>query len=875
MILIRAAWLILSSLLFCSSAFPSVQDDYFENMITLQVGSYLQQEFVEVMSDYDGGIYLDIEGFLELTELTEYTQLSIEQGKITLLMAGSLFPDRQQRRITTELKNINRIEIDGRLYIDKETIAELLPLKGVKWIAEKYTLKISPDFILPLDNRVNAERRKRKIKADKNNQQATSDNDLFIKADRKMIDLGMLKLRYDINDFGNYFKKEETKGNLEIEYSSQLLYGDFNIKHNLYASGELQDISLKYPYLLKDKTVTLGDTYVTGNDILGYNGKIRGISVSNNDYSVQRSGRELTIKGEAPKNATVEIYQNGKVVDYQTVEGNEYQFTLDMRSQNDAFKIKIYDRNGVLIEEKSINVMAGHDFLSQGNWDFNFFYGQNTGGENRSWDDLKYSISYGLTNNLTYFFDYYDTRNEDKLYRYAKHYAGYRFSTLAVPLLINFSYYDSLEDPSEGYITELETELFSQQFYYSYEQYSHRLAQDENKDSYQEAEISGDYGRSDYFVRFSTKKYLNRIEEKYDTGLSYDITRKIRMDLDLGKTVTIDNNTRDNNRSANYTGKIGFYTHRGEFTYNLDAGYNTSRDSRWQYTGKIRKRFGQHSKYSFNIDVDYNENDHFSLGISFEYKFNAFVKMDYNYSSDKEQKHRVGASYEQVINLKKPFTLNRARDPDQGYVEGAVFIDKNGNGKMERDEQPLAGVGVGIGQNKVRTNKDGLFYLSDVSPYRNNKLRYDYSGTMIDPTLSADDFKEIKLIPASGKKIGVGLVPLSLIMGSITLPSVERKVRKKFFSYTEIIVEKDGVYYRSIKPEYDGFYVVQDLQPGKYSLTINYLGSEKIRLEKDVLKVNVTSGETGDFYDGMNFKVTDIQAKKIKTIFHNSENTAG
>jgi hypothetical protein len=862
-VILVAVLLMLSSLLFCPSVFSSVQDNYFENMISLQVGSYLQQEFVEVMSDYDGGIYLDIRSFLELTELTEYTQLSIEQGKVTLLMAGSLFPDRQERRIITELKMLNPIEVAGRLYIDKETIAELLPLKGVKWIAEKYTLKISPDFNLPLDNRVNAERRKRKIEADKNNQQATSDNDLFMKADRRIIDLGMLKLRYDIDDFGNYFKKEETKGNLEMEYSSQLLYGDFNIRHNLYASGELQDISLKYPYLLKNKTVTLGDNYVAGNDILGYNGKIRGISVSNNDYSVQRSGRELTIRGAAPKNATVEIYQNDKVVDYQTVEGKEYQFTLDMRSQKDTFKIKIYDRNGVLIEEKIINVMSGHDFLSQGKWDYNFFYGQNPRGENLSWDDRKYGIAYGLTNNLTYSFDYYDTRNEDELYRYAKHYAGYRFSTLAVPLLINFSYYDALEDPSEGYITELETELFSQQFYYSYEQYSNQLAQDENKNSYQEAEISGNYGRSDYFVRFSTKKYLNRIKEKYDTGLSYDITRKIRIDLDLGKTVTINNNIRNNNRSANYTGKMGFSANRGYFTYSLDAGYNTSRDSKWQYTGKIRKRFGQHSKYSFNIDVDYNENDHFSLGISFEYKFNAFLKMDYHYSSsDREQKHRLGASYEQVINLKRPFTLNHARNPDQGYVEGAVFIDKNGNGKKDLDEKPLADVGVGIGQNKVKTNKAGLFYLSDVSPYRNNKLRYDYSGTMIDPTLSADDFKEIKLIPASGKKIAVGLVPLSLIMGSITLPSVERKIKKKFFSYTEIIVEKDGVYYHSIKPEYDGFYVVQDLQPGSYSLKINYLGNETVTLEKNVLEVVVSSGETGNFYEGMHFKVTDIKAKK-------------
>ncbi|MFT6926653.1 MAG: hypothetical protein ACJAZP_002272 [Psychromonas sp.] len=866
----RVAWLILSSLLFCYSAFSGTQDEYFENMITLRVGSNLQQEFVEVMSDYDGGIYLDIEDFLVLTELTEYTKLSIDQEKITLLMAGRLFPDGQKRQITAELKNLNSIESDGRLYIDKESIGELLPLKGVKWIAEKYTLVISPDFILPLDNRVSAERRKRQIEAEKNSKEATPDNDLFMKADRRLIDLGMLKLRYDIDDMSDYFKEEETKGDLEIEYSSQLLYGDFNIRQNLYANGELQDISLKYPYLLKDKTVTIGDTYVTGNDILGYNSKIRGISVSDNGYSVQRSGRELTIRGEAAKNSTVEIYQNGKIADYQSVDGKEYVFTLEMRSQQDAFKIKIYDRNGVLIKEKMVNVMAGNDFLSQGKWDYNFFYGQNSQDENRALDDFKSGISHGLTNNLTYSFDYYDTKNEDKLYRYAKHQTRYRFSTLAVPLLVNFSYYDSLQDSSEGYITELETELFSHQLNYTYELYSNLLAEDENRDSYQEAEISGDYGRSDYFVRFSTKNYEGRTNDVYDTGLSYDITKNIRMDWDLGKTVI-----KDDERSSNYTGGIGFDASRGNFSYSLNAGYNEGRDPKWRYTAKLRKRLAKGSKYSYDFDVSYDKNALFSFGIGFEYKFNAFLKMDYDYSSERDQMHKVGGSFEKVINLKKPFAANSAKDSDHGYIEGSVFIDKNGNGTKESDEEALADVGVAIGENKVKTDKDGLFYLSNVSPYRKNKLRYDYSGTMIDPTLRADDTKEVELIPASGKKIGEGLVPLSLIMGSISLPAVEKKIKKKFFSYAEIIVEKDGAYYRSIKPEYDGFYVVQDLQPGKYTLTINYLGSEQITLEKDHLKVKVSSGETGDFYEGIDFIVTNIEAKKVDRIFHDSENSDG
>ena len=863
---IKAPWLLLSSLFFCHAALSSTKDDYFENMITLQVGSYLQQEFVKVISDIDGGIYLNISDLLEITELTEYTQLSINKENITLLMAGNLFSNRQEWQITTELKKLNSIEIDGRLYLDKEKIGELLPLEGVKWFEEKYTLIISPAFNLPLDTRINTEKRKRQLEQNKNSKEDSQEQDLFMKADRKMIDIGMLKLRYDINDFANYLKEKENVGNLEIEYSSQLLYGDFNIRHNLYASGELQDISLSYPYLLQNKTVSIGDNYISGNDILGYNSQMRGISVSTHDYSVQRSGRELTIKGEAAKNSSVEIYQNGKVVDYQTVQGKEYEFTVEMRSQQDAFQIKIYDRNGVFIKEEYINILEGNGFLSSGEWDYNLFYGQNPKAKNRDWDDLKYGFSYGLTNNLSYAFDYYNTRNDEKLYHYAKHRAGYRFSTLAVPLALNFSYYDSFEDNSAGYIAELESELFSHQLYYSYEQYSDLLAQDENKDSYQEVEISRDYSKNDYFLRFSIKNYQGRVEEKYDTGLSYDITREIGMDLDFGKTIL-----KNDERRSNYTGGITFNTRQGDFSYRLVALYQQAKDPKWRYKGSIRKRLSPDSKYSYNFTVDYNKKDLLSLNIGFEYKFNAFLKMDYNYGSDKEQKHNIDASYEQVIDLENPFTLNSARSPDQGYIEGTIFIDKNGNSKMEHDEQRLVDVNVAIGENRVKTNKEGLFYLSDVSPYRNNKLSYDYSGTTIDPTLQAYEHQDVNIIPASGKKIEMGLIPLSMIMGSINLSALEAKQKRKFISYVEIIVEKDGIYLRSIKPEYDGFYVVQDLQPGNYLLTINYLGSEEITLDKGALKINVRSGETGDFYEGIDFNVVDIQAKKINTIFHHSE----
>lgn len=866
----RGEVVFISFFLFFSMAFSdtkSEENKYFENMITIKVGRYLKQEFYEVRSDLSGGIYIDIRDFLEFTELTEYTNFTTDGKNINLSMKGCLFSDKKEKNIKIDKKELNILEFEGKTYIEKEDLAKLLPLKSIKWIEERYTLEISPSFNLPIEYRLSVKRRKKMLEGEKNKNKSTQKIDMFMKEDRKIFNLGMLKMRYDINDIGDFFKNGDARnrGDVEIEYSSQLFYGDFNMRQNLYSTGKMEEISLKYPYIFKGKTITIGDNYITGNDILGYDNKIRGISISENSYSIKRSGRDITIRGEAPKNSTVEIYQNGKVADYQRIDGNSYEFTIEMRNQSDKFKIKIYDRNGVLTEEKNINIMEGNNFLTKGKWDYNLFYGKNPNGKNDAYDDMKYDISYGITNNLTYAFDYYDTKNEKKLYRYGKHRIGYRFSNLPVPLLTNFSYYDSFEDASKGYIAEVRTKLFSYKLYYTYERYSDILATDEKKDSYHEAEISRDYGKFDYFIRFMKKYYMEKTEEKYEIGLSYDITKDLKVDLDFGKILK--NGKR---RNSNYTKEVGVDYDRGDYTYSLGVGCNDSSDAKWKYKGRMRKRMGKDSKYSYKIEVEYNKKNFFTFGVGFEYKFNDFFKMDYNYDSEKTNKHSVGGSFEKVVNLKTPLALNKSKDPDNGYVEGVIFIDKNGNGKKEVDEIPLEGIGVEISRNKIKTNEKGEFHLSNISPYRNNKLICNYSETIIDPTLKVEDLKEIELIPATGKKIEIGVVPVSIIMGSIILPNIDRKKINRFFSYVEIKVEKDGIYYDSIFPEYDGLFVIQDLKPGKYSLKINYLGNKKIILEKDTLEVVIKSGEIGDFYDGVDFKVSEIKDKKLKTVFYDS-----
>ena len=142
MILTIPLLLTVYSLLFFNPAVAATQDDYFDNMITLQVGRNLTLEFYEVKSDFDGGIYLDIKDFLAATELSDYTQLSIEDGTVNLLMAGSLFADKKQRQIQKNLENLESIIIDDRLYLDQQGISKLLPLQAINWLAASYTLQI-------------------------------------------------------------------------------------------------------------------------------------------------------------------------------------------------------------------------------------------------------------------------------------------------------------------------------------------------------------------------------------------------------------------------------------------------------------------------------------------------------------------------------------------------------------------------------------------------------------------------------------------------------------------------------------------------------------------------------------------------------------
>lgn len=122
-----------------------------------------------------------------------------------------------------------------------------------------------------------------------------------------------------------------------------------------------------------------------------------------------------------------------------------------------------------------------------------------------------------------------------------------------------------------------------------------------------------------------------------------------------------------------------------------------------------------------------------------------------------------------------------------------------------------------------------------------------------------------------GHRISDGLVPLLLIRGTICLPETKNKISSKFCSYIEIVVEKNNNSYTSIIPEYDGLFILQDINPGKYDLKINYLSSETITLEKEPLSVVVLSGKTGDFYEELDFNVTAIKAKnaiKFLTGFH-------
>lgn len=824
-----------------------------EGYMLVEVKKKLEDPFFGIFLNYETEkVYIGLRRFLDLIELPGI-EIDREKKVVSGTIKKEFFRSKREKTIYWEFDSERSFIKNDELYIEAGSLPEIIPITNVKWDLDEYKLTVYPNFYLNVELREKAEKRRNKIEKKKKEKEKKKE------IEKKFISLGMAKLKYSADDILKWFdeEKEEHKedyGKLDVDYRTPLLYGDFATSFKAYPEYELNYWRMNYPDIFEGKTVEVGDTYLQGNNLFDASSQISGIVIKDSKYKSYYDRGKNNISGFVPNGITIELYQNKILVDYQDAENNSYEFeNIELISYSDTFILKFYDQRGLLVEEREIKILSGKEFLNEGSYDYNLYLGETKQSEKH----LALDISYGILDNLSYKLGGWSLNHESEKkdeYNVLENNFYWRTQSIKYPLKMKFQWdYDLDSDKRQDtYLGDLILKLGSLDLDLRFEHYSKRFSEEKKLDKRYEANLRGRYKKLNYTVGMDVEEYTeNKTEYKVD--LSYRATKTLR--FSIKNKYEEDDLRYGMDLSVNYSGSK---------TLNFILG--TSHD--WKkgkvidesYELKVNKRRIRGEKLSYGAGIDYNpKTEEIRYSIDFTYYFTDNVNTLFNYESSRES-IKMNFYGEKVVNLQKPFAKTKTGNPETSWIEGLVFLDSNGNGKKDGDEESFENVEIFVGnRSKGLTGNKGEFYIDGIQPYKTQQLDISYEN--LDPMLAiAKGSSEFIVLPASGKKISIPLIPISTIAGNIFVESdkFSDTERENIFKEIEVQLIYKGQILKKLKSEMDGFFMFEDVQPGEYTLKIEYKGEKVIKFKDEKLPVNVKSGEYGDFYDGFVFEIESL-----------------
>jgi hypothetical protein len=190
---------------------------------------------------------------------------------------------------------------------------------------------------------------------------------------------------------------------------------------------------------------------------------------------------------------------------------------------------------------------------------------------------------------------------------------------------------------------------------------------------------------------------------------------------------------------------------------------------------------------------------------------------------------------------------------NMGAASIRVFLDKNLNGAMDGDDEPIKGVGFTVngGNQLVRTDADGIAYMPRLPPHQNIDLALD-PNTLEDPQWQPQ-VKGVRIVPRPGKVSQVDFaVAITGEIDGTTYFVTKGKPRPIGDLQLELMDAKRKVV-ASISSASDGYYVLTGVLPGNYLLRVapgqlKRLGLSDTGMHMITIKPDGTVLNGRDFY---------------------------
>lgn len=569
------------------------------------------------------------------------------------------------------------------------------------------------------------------------------------------------------------------------------------------------------------REVMVGDVFARSDTLISRSRQIRGATLSNLPFGRANETQAQTLRGSLPPGWTVELYQDGFLVDYRRADSTGlYLFdNVPLHMGNNELRLVFYGPYGERREETASFNLA-ESLTPPGE----LFYDVSGGADLFDEPAASFAAEYGLINELS-LAGGYSTLN---LYGAQRQYTSFGARGLAGPVFLRG---DLVREGAGGLagIVEGQTRLGRVNVSATHQQltpgfvselYPRRENQLQTGDelalhrSFEatkripvDVRLSG--ARDTYYGGERMLRLQNRTSTvALETAVSHYVTwsnssigRTARADaaVALSRQVEPANDTRAS----------------AQFSYALHpaavpSGFQLHLQSKLAYALVGQAGFSRYFRGSSMTDLGIaREFPVVAVGLTTRYThpgiWSGFLNATTSLGYVERQRHLYADA--------NPFG-------NSGALLVKAFLDLNGNGAWDGGEPPVQNAGIFVNQlsAKVRTGRDGMAFVRDLPPYQPVNVGLS-AGSLEDPSWVSTR-PGVSIVPRPGRvaEVVFPVIPTGDIEGAVYF---DRGADSRPLPGARVeLLRPDGATERIVTSEYDGFYLFEKVPAGSYQVRV-------------------------------------------------------
>lgn len=807
-----------------------------------------RNEFYRVLMDEETeDIYIGIGEFIDFARMDD-----IKFDRKRMRVKGKL--DRE-KEIDIKIPKESAVETEDDIFVKLDDFKKYFYISDSSWDNERYILNLYPEFKTSKEYQGELNHQRSLLAMAKKEAELEANGD-YIKKEKSMIAPGILKLSYTNSDI------ENNEYAIDIDYGTELFYGEFQISQKIYPESSLEYIRLQYREVFGSYYLTFGDFYLESDSIFDSERSMRGVSFSKNEYYGVRVDNRTIIEGEAYNANLVELYRNGSLDDFQMITGNNFRFDVVNLSSTDKYTLKIYYRDG-REETKEIYVLGNQNILNKGETDFVLQLGE---GKDDKKPQYLGEFKYGLTKNLTMVtgLSFLENREGNK-YDVLEAGAAYRFGLEEYPTLLSGILLEDFNSKELNFKGTGEQKLpFNTNLTMRYEKYRDKTAERLKKDYSYNVDLSKGFRRMSGSIGYFRNSYEADDLHQIYLSLDYTLSRNVR--------VSLSNEYYRYSTPNDDPTKVQGYGTQGKITYSGMEGIVAVLEGRVNYeenemvedeikfgVAKAPTEKGIFRNVDAAFEVGHSRDKGTFFEIRFTYIFDGDVYVEFPDIRREDNKTKVGGRIEKSFYLGNPLLRINNNNVTDGWVEGKVFVDENSNGIMDENEDIYEGAEVIASGGSGVAKENGKYIIGNISNKDIHTI--EVNKETIDPMLIQGKEKmKFKGAISSGVKVDIPLVPVSMITGVVeNNETSDEREYNGVLAGLDVILKRDNEEVGRTQPEIDGYYFFENILPGNYIVELAPSSKRyKGEFDKQEIKINVKTGREGDYYEDNNFLVKNI-----------------